>query len=173
MVLMQGVLKRQLMSPVSLRPLGIIRTAKDPPIHVLGLDNEHAISGYDDMVDLRRAHTRVNRHVVQVNVVRRSKEDLLRDDGLELANPAFEHDTQRNLIPSCCYARRSHVMRARSAKVRSPSIGRLFRTEVRSCAHYARIMLMRGGVRFTECSLLEALHHEARSAALSDRRLDS
>lgn len=95
-VLMQGILKLELVSSVCLCPKGMGVTPEYPSAHVFGLDDEHAVAGDDHMIDLRRASTSSYRYVVYVNVIGRRKKELRRNNGLEFAEPARELRTQRH-----------------------------------------------------------------------------
>ena len=93
---MQGILKPELVSPVYLCPKGSVLTPENPPTHVLGLDDEHAVVRDDYMVDLRRASTSSYRYVVHVNVIGRRQEKPRRNHGLEFAEPTRELRTPKH-----------------------------------------------------------------------------
>jgi hypothetical protein len=84
---MQGILKLELVPPVCLYPKGIVLTPEYPSAHVFGLHYEHAVARDDDMIDLRRASTGPYRYVIYINVIGRPQKELLRNDGLEFAEP--------------------------------------------------------------------------------------
>ncbi len=64
-VLMERVLELGL-SPVDhLRPSALIGASKDPALHVLGFDDEHAVGRHDKMVDLGSSAARGQGQVVE------------------------------------------------------------------------------------------------------------
>ncbi len=87
---MQGVLEFELFPPVCLCPEAIVRTPEYPSVHVFGLHYEHTVAGDDHVIDLRRAPTGPYRYIVDIDVIGRSQKKLLRDDGLEFAEPTPE-----------------------------------------------------------------------------------
>jgi len=93
---MQGILEFELVPPVCLYPKGIVLTPEYPSAHVFGLHYEHAVARDDHMIDLRRASTGPYGYVVYINVIGRPQKELLRNDGLEFAEPARELQTRRH-----------------------------------------------------------------------------
>jgi hypothetical protein len=102
---MQGILELELVPPVCLYPKGIVLTPEYPSAHVFGLHYEHAVARDDHMIDLRRASSGPYRYVIYINVIGRPQKELLRNDGLEFAEPARELQTRRHFDRHFLYAR--------------------------------------------------------------------
>ena len=99
LVLVQGVLEPKLAPSVYLRPLGIVFAAEYPAAHVFALHYENPVARDDHVIDLRGASGRGYRDVVKVDVVGRFQEQLLREDTLDLTQPASEFETKGHRAP--------------------------------------------------------------------------
>ena len=64
-VLAERILKATLVAIKDLRPLRRHGSAENPPRVILGLDHEHAVPGYDNVVDLGGPPRRGKRDVVK------------------------------------------------------------------------------------------------------------
>ena len=90
-VLSQRVLELELLaSGERLRPFGLFFAPENPPLVVLRLDHEDAVAGGDDMVDLGRAVTGVQRHVVDGAIRLLVQEQLARQAAHSLTDNAFQ-----------------------------------------------------------------------------------
>ena len=89
-VLVQRVLKTELLAVERLRPLRLLLVAENPAFHVLRLDHEDAVTRDDDVVNLGRAVGRGDRDVVEVAVHVAIEDDLLGNGQHGFADPPFE-----------------------------------------------------------------------------------
>lgn len=89
-VLMQRVLKAELLAIQRLRPLGLLRVAEDPAFHVLRFDHEDAEARDDDVVDLGGAVGGGQGDVVDVDAHLAVQRDFLGKCQQAFAHPSLE-----------------------------------------------------------------------------------
>ncbi len=73
-ILVQKILKLELLLENLLRPLALARLTEDPALHVLRLNDEDTVLGHDDLIDLRRAIGRRKGHVADQAIFSATKE---------------------------------------------------------------------------------------------------
>lgn len=89
-VLVERVLKSELLTEQALCPLRAFIVPKDPSIDVLCFDHENPISGNNHMVDLGRAIGCRDSDVIEVKVGIGIQEYLLGESALHFSKPAFD-----------------------------------------------------------------------------------
>lgn len=89
-VLLQWVLEAKGCSTKLLRPLAVLLVAKDPAFHVLGFDDEEAVSRDDQVIDLCGAVGSGDDDVVELAVGSGGEPEPEPQPRADLAKPAFE-----------------------------------------------------------------------------------
>ncbi len=95
-VLVKRILKFVFLSENALRPVRVSFITKNPTIHVFRLNDEHPISGHDDMVNLCGSIRRWYGDVVDIHIDLGIKEYLLGERSLNLTYSPFENRPERH-----------------------------------------------------------------------------